>query len=129
MNWSGQPAHDEVPVVSELVRRAEELRAPSARRPYFSRRNSPTSSDELPSLEPDWATAKERFSTLAVQWQATGYFGVHYPDGCVDIDEDLTNNLTDKLAALYGQRPPVLKYSGTEGWSNNDFCDLVELLH
>ncbi len=117
-----------VPVVSELVRRADELRLHTARPPYFSRRNSSSPPDDRATGEPDWAAAKERFSTFAARWQSTGYFGDVYPDGCVDGDED-EPALKERLTELYGHEPPDLAHTAVDAWSDDEFCDLVELLH
>lgn len=126
-----QTITNNVPVVSELVRRADELRTPATRRPYFSRRNSNSSTplDERPSGEPDWIAAKDRFSSFVARWQASGYFGEMYPTGCVDADDELESDVVEKLTDLYGQLPPSLNYTETSGWSDDEFCDLIELLH
>ncbi|MGU3586945.1 hypothetical protein ACLBYD_27815 [Rhodococcus sp. C26F] len=79
--------------------------------------------------EPDWAAAKGRFSTFVARWRVSGYFGETYPNGCVDIDDELEADLVEKLTELYGQQPPPLTYPETDRWSDDEFCDLVELLH
>ncbi|MCD2099975.1 hypothetical protein [Rhodococcus rhodochrous] len=140
LDWTGdarstwpssfESAQDDVPVVSELVRRADELRTPATRRPYFSRRNSSSHREEEHSTsEPDWAAAKDRFSTFIARWQASGYFGEEYPDGCIDPNDELEVGLVEKLADLYGQQPPPLSYPEADRWGDDEFCDLVELLH
>jgi len=140
MGWAGgarnagpssfEFGEDNVPVVSELVRRADELKTPATRRPYFSRRKPSSHREEKPSTsEPDWATAKDRFSVFAARWQASGYFGENYPDGCVDSNDELQVGLVEKLTELYGQQPPPLSYPETDRWSDDEFCNLVELLH
>jgi hypothetical protein len=121
---------DDVPVVSELVRRADELKTPAMRRPYFSRRKPSSHREEKHSTsEPDWATAKDRFSVFVARWQACGYFGETYPNGCVDPHDEIEADLVEKLTDLYGQQPPPLSYPETDRWSDDEFCDLVELLH
>ncbi|PBC35384.1 hypothetical protein CJ179_48190 [Rhodococcus sp. ACS1] len=127
--WSTKTTPD-IPIVSELVRRADELVHPRARRPYFSRRNGTApATDPRPPGEPDWASAKVRFSEFITRWQAIGYFGEVYPDGCDDVRSDLIVSLDEKLTDLYGEQPPPLRHSETDGWSDEELCDLVELLH
>ncbi|EKT79045.1 hypothetical protein WSS_A29184 [Rhodococcus opacus M213] len=141
LDWSGttrsvwtqsvaslQAITENVPVVSELVRRADELRLHTARPPYFSRRNSSSPPDDRATGEPDWAAAKERFSTFVARWQSTGYFGDMYPNGCVDGDDD-EPTMKERLTELYGHEPPPLVYNEGDAWSDDEFCDLVELLH
>lgn len=140
LDWAGdargarppyfESAEDNIPVVSELVRRADELRTPDTRRPYFSRRKPSSHRDEEHATgEPDWATAKDRFSAFVARWQASGYFGEDYPDGCVDSNDELEVGIVEKLTDLYGQQPPPLSYPESERWGDDEFCDLVELLH
>jgi hypothetical protein len=116
-------------VVSELVRRANELRTPDMRRPYFSRRNSSSPPADKPIGEPEWADAKARFSTFVGRWRAIGYFGEERPGGCVDVDDEMDVDLVERLVDLYEQLPPPLTYTETDGWSDDEFCDLIELLH
>ncbi|OMQ25318.1 hypothetical protein [Rhodococcus sp. D-1] len=123
-----QTITNNVPVVSELLRRANELQTAATRRPYFSRRNA-VEIHERPSGQPEWSTAKSRFSTFTARWQASGYFGETYPNGCVDVPDDLEENLAEKLAKLYGRTPPSLTHGEPDGWSDDEFCDLIELLH
>ncbi|OMQ28578.1 hypothetical protein BK799_29655 [Rhodococcus sp. D-1] len=124
-----QTITNNVPVVSELLRRANELQTAATRRPYFTRRNAVQEIDERPSGQADWSTAKSRFSTFIARWQASGYFGETYPNGCVDVPDDQEANLTEKLAELYGRTPPSVTHSEPDGWSDDEFCDLIELLH
>jgi hypothetical protein len=73
--------------------------------------------------------AKLRFSEFVAQWRDTGYFGDEYSHGSVDNDGDRDGSLGKRLAKLYGYQPPALMYTEVDGWSDDEFCDLIELLY
>ncbi|MDR6912977.1 hypothetical protein J2W54_004990 [Rhodococcus fascians] len=129
LSWGTSRVFGTVPVVGELVHRADELTSQTARRPYFSHRRSPSPGSTSTSVSPNWEVAKGRFNSLVARWQSGGYFGQELPDGCVDVDDDLTEELTERLAGMYGGPPPHLTHNSSAEWSDDDFLDLVELLH